>query len=141
MRPVGAADWRRLPTVLLRTLSHAHVFLNFVFKRLIKFNYWGVRWSYVQIDLFAPQRNEAIFNFPDESRRDALPLVRLKDGHCIYPPTMAIVTSDDRRNRGTDHHVSIDRNKEQVRLHAQVCRKGKFGGSAGRLGKPAAKVA
>jgi hypothetical protein len=68
---------------LLRTLSHAHVFFNFVSKRLIKFNYWGVRCSYVQIDLLAPQRNEAIFSFPDESRRDPLPLVRLKDGHCI----------------------------------------------------------
>jgi hypothetical protein len=41
---------------------------------------------------------------------------------------MAIVTSDDRGNRGTNHHVSIDRNKEQVRLHAEVCRKGKLGG-------------
>jgi hypothetical protein len=40
MRPVGAADWRRLPTILLRTLSYAHVFLNIVSKRLIKFNYW-----------------------------------------------------------------------------------------------------
>jgi hypothetical protein len=29
---------------------------------------------------------------------------------------VAIVTSDDRGNRGTDHYVSIDRNKEQVRL-------------------------
>jgi|SRR6516225_398464 hypothetical protein len=46
---------------------------------------------------------------------------------------MAIVTSDDRRNRGTDHHFSIDRNKKQVRLHAEVCRKGKFGGILRRL--------
>jgi hypothetical protein len=46
---------------------------------------------------------------------------------------MAIVTSDDRGNRGTDYHVSIDRNKEQVRLHAEVCRKGKFGGILRRV--------
>ena len=82
LRPRGRGRLERVAHYLLRTLSHAHVFLNFVSKRLIKFNYWDVRWSYVQIDLLSPHRNEAIFSFSDESRRDALPSV-LKDGHCI----------------------------------------------------------